>query len=275
MKIILQKIISKFKNTAIHNSETKDPIIDEVEKYYDEQTTKYLSTYGKIIQAARPSSDIDFIKYTSENIGLKDGMKVLDAGCGVCGPAVEFAKIRQLNIEAITISNVQVIESKKNINENNLKDSINVIKGDFSELNTYYPNDTFDKIYFLETLGYANNHQKVIKSAVSVLKKGGSIYIKDFFLVPLTESQNKIIQDESNKKIRDEYLYKVLNIVELINTLRDLGLYIEFIKPFAMKEDFTKAASFELLDNSHTIYTKGITSPFQLYEVLEVKFKKI
>lgn len=274
MEFTLRNILSKLKNKAVSDySMTENPIADEVEKYYDEQTHNYMASYGNILQFSRPSSDLDLINYLSDSIGLEDGMKVLDAGCGVCGPAVEFAKRLHLKIEAITISNVQVNEAKKNINENTLKGSINVIKGDFAELDSYYSAETFDKIYFMETLGYSANLEKVIKSAISVLKKGGSIYIKDAFLAPLTNSESKRIQHENNQNIRIEYQYKVLDILDVFKIMRSQGLYVEFIRPLNISEDFTIPLHFESQTN-HSSMTKVLNIPFQLYESLEVKFKK-
>lgn len=264
----------------IHPPETifkpiANPVTAEVEAYYDRENDSYLSTYGKIIQASRPASDEEFIDYLIDAIGLEDGMQVLDAGCGVCGPAIEFAKRKKINVKAVTISGVQVDESNKNIIEANLTDRIQVTKGDFSLLEAIYPPESFDKIYFLETLGYANDFKKVLSSAAKVLKRGGSIYIKDFFEVPILEADKRTIQHQIIEQVRLEYLYKAVGIVELITAFRELGLYIEFVKPFAMIENFTKAATFEQQNNSHSIYTKAINAPFQLLEVLEVKFKKI
>jgi ubiquinone/menaquinone biosynthesis C-methylase UbiE len=279
MKSKLASIFNGFKgvgqNPTYDYDPIKNPVVEEVEEYYNSQTAKYLATYGRIIQAARPTSDTEFIKHISDNIGIEDGMHLLDAGCGVCGPAVEFAKLKKITIDAVTISEVQVLESKKHIAENNLDLSINVKKGDFTNLELIYPHNSFDKIYFLETLGYSSDFKKVLEGAIKVLKIGGSIYIKDFFTVPILDREHKITQHKIIQKIRVEYLYKVFDITELIAVSRDLGLYIEFIKPFSLKEDFTRAASFELQDDSHGIYTTAITTPFQLFEVLEVKFRKV
>lgn len=269
---IVKHILLKFNNSF---KSIKNPNTNAIEKYYDAETVNYLSTYGKLIQAARPASDIDLINQLSDSIGFEDGMRVLDAGCGVCGPAVEFAKIKQLKIEAITISEVQVRESKKLIKDNNLTDHINVFKGDFAELDSLFAHDSFDKIYFLETLGYANDYKKVLANSVKVLKTGGSIYIKDFFEAPTLTIKNKKNQKTFIEQTRIEYHYKIHNTIDIISTLIKLGLYIEFIKSFDIKEDYTKPINFELQNNSHKVFTKAINTPFQLFEVLEIKFRKI
>lgn len=252
-----------------------NPVTAEIEAYYDRETDSYLSTYGKIIQASRPASDEDFINYLIDVIGLEDGMRVLDAGCGVCGPAIEFAKLKKLDIEAITISGVQVDESNKNIAETNLMDRINVTKGDFSQLDSIYQANSFDRIFFLETLGYAEDIRTVLSSAVKVLKPGGSIYVKGFFEVPILDPAKRKVQHHIIEQVRVEYLYKSVDTIDLIEAFRELGLYIEFVKPFSMVEDFTRAATFEQQNSFHNIYTTAINSSFQIVEVLEVKFRKI
>src|SRR6056297_890934 len=105
------------------------------EKYYDSWTEKYLNSgYGNIIQAHRPTNVEDLLNYTAKKAGIKDEMKILDAGCGVCGPAVFFAKKFDIKIEALTISEVQLNHSKKLINQNELNNKIKLFKGDFHNL---------------------------------------------------------------------------------------------------------------------------------------------
>src|SRR5690606_36435947 len=108
------------------------------------------------------------------------------------------------------------------------------------------------------TLGYAKNMKKVLKSAAKVLKPGGHIYIKDFFLVPLVTRHQEKVRSNSIKRIREEYMYKVITLSELINAFEDLGLFIVFVKESGFEEDFTKAAMFEQNNKDHEIYTKAI-----------------
>ncbi|MGA0556461.1 SAM-dependent methyltransferase [Larkinella sp. VNQ87] len=246
----------------------------EVAAYYDKETDSYLNTYGTIIQAARPTSDRDLIEYLSNSMDLRDGMHLLDAGCGVCGPAVEIAKTKQVSIEAITISDIQAKKAEQYVTKNQLNTRIRVRKGDYSEVDTLYAANSFDIVYFLETLGYANNLSKVLVATSKVIKQGGSIYMKEFFSVPIIDPEKKKVQKEAIDNIRKEYLYKVLELPHLITLLREAGLFVEYIRPVGVAEDFTKAAFFESVNTAHSIYTKVITSPFQIFEILELKFTK-
>ena len=251
------------------------PITTEVENYYDRETDAYLSTYGVIIQADRPSSDTDLIRYFSNSMAVRDGMHLLDAGCGVCGPAVGLAKNNNITIEAITISEVQVAKSRQYVAENGLDTCINVTKADYANLAKLYPANTFDLVYFQETLGYAHDLRTVLAGVASVLKQGGSVYIKDFFLVPILNIEQRKVQRDYTEDIRNEYLYRILDLNHLVATLKEVGLFVEFIRHFDIIEDFTIAAGFEVIRNTHTVYTKTLHAPFQIFEVLELKFRKV
>ena len=188
---LLKKVFSSGDKISVEN-EVKPPVSSEIEKYYDNRTDDYVRDYGDIIQAARPTSDEEFINFLVKSVDPKPGMRLLDAGCGVCGPAIGIAKSRNVTIDGITISQKQVDESKKRIEKEGLTDRIKPIKGDFHKLQDYYSQDSFDIIYFLETLGYANNIQTVLEGSLKVLKVGGYIYIKDFFMVPLVNNESMV-----------------------------------------------------------------------------------
>ncbi|GAB3513267.1 hypothetical protein GCM10027341_55080 [Spirosoma knui] len=246
-----------------------------MEAYYDQETDSYLKTYGKIIQSARPASDDDLIAYFANSMGIRDGMHLLDAGCGVCGPAVGLAKLHKITLEAITISDVQVRKARQYVAENQLEQSIYVSKADYANLAELYPPGNFDLVFFLETLGYANDVGAVLNAVTTVLKPGGSVYIKDFFLVPILEDDKRAVQQTYTESIRREYLYRIPNLTDLIDTLREMGLFLEFIRPMAITEDFTRAALFETVNTAHSVYTKTMHTPFQLFESLELKFRKV
>lgn len=260
-------------NTAIRKP-IAAPIATEVEDYYDKETDAYLGTYGVILQAERPASDADLITYFSKSMAIRDGMHLLDAGCGVCGPAVGLAKHNSITIEAITVSEVQVVKARQYVTENRLDTCIHVMKADYSNLSKLYATNTFDLVYFLETLGYANDLRTVLTGVANVLKQGGSVYIKDFFLVPILDIEQRKVQRDYTEDIRNQYLYRILDLTHLLATLREVGLFIEFIRPIAITEDFTLAAVFETVRSTHTAYTKTMQAPFQLFEALELKFKK-
>lgn len=64
-------------------------------------------------------------------MGLKPGMKVLDVGCGVGGPAREIAKYIGCEIVGITINQRQVDRAKELTKECGLEHLCVFMRGDF------------------------------------------------------------------------------------------------------------------------------------------------
>jgi len=257
-----------------HLDIVKEPLASEVEVYYEKETESYLNSYGDIIQAARPTSGEAFLDYLMNSMEIEDGMKLIDAGCGVCGPSIHFTKKKNITIDALTLSSKQVEISKERIKEAKVEEKLRVQKGDFHFLDNIYPENSYDVVFFLEALGYSSSLYPVIKGAYKVLKPQGHLYIKDFFPVPLTNDEHYARQMEITKEIRHEYCYRLLDLVNLITVLRESGFFVVFIRRLDFIEDFTNAANFESR-NGYSSYTRAITNPYQLYEPLELKFQKM
>lgn len=153
----------------------------KVETYYEEWHQRYLDAFGSIFQSARLGDDRELIKHILLQLNANNGEVLLDAGCGVAGTAIEMCKQKNLTIQGITISAKQCHTAKQNICDAKLEDHIKVTKGDFHYLNQYYDQQQFDGIYFLESLVHSDHPELVIEQAVSLLKPGGRIYIKDLF----------------------------------------------------------------------------------------------
>ncbi len=244
---------------------------DKVAAYYNEWNEKYTKIYGKTIQAHRPPDDYDLMEYTTKSADLKDGQKILDAGCGNCGPSIFFASKFDIRVEAITISSLQVLEATKRIAENELQDKIHVCEGDYHELDLIYPVDSFDRILFLEALGHAGNPSKVIQAAYKVLKPGGEIYIKDFYpkVTRNNEIRKKITRIVSN--LNYHYSYNTLDLNDTITALRESNFEIYFIRQFGFKNDASIKNDFE---ERFGIDLFGEIEEFYFAEWLEIRCVK-
>lgn len=219
---------------------------EKVKTYYDKMTRSYLQIYGEVIQAFRPSKTKNLLKYIALSSELKKNMNILDVGCGVCGPAIYFAKNYNVNIDAITISPIQVEIAQQEIYKNKLGKYIHVIEGDYHNLNQYYTvSNKYDLIYFLESLGHATQPEIIIQQTFNLLKKGGKIYIKDFYK---KKSNNQHTQHKINQVIQSinkNYEYHTLDLTSIIDALRNVGFEIDFIKKFDFKDDINIRYEFE------------------------------
>lgn len=218
---------------------------EEAEVYYEAWTQRYLDTYGEIIQAYRTRNPGRLLRSIIRASGMGAPMRVLDAGCGVCGPSVFFARKTGVQIEAVTISPAQVDLARQRIAEAGLTGKISVRKGDFHQLSGMYDSQSFDLILFLESLGHSAEPQTVLRETDFVLRTGGSVYIKDFFFKHSdNESERKYIETLVNR-VNASYAYHVLDLESLISSARALGWEIEFIRPPEYNTETKTRSTFE------------------------------
>lgn len=216
---------------------------DEVGRFYDQHTDHFLQIYGEVIQAFRSTDVGQLLAYEADAMKLKPGMRVLDAGCGVCGPAIWFARHFGVCVEAITISNVQALKSRNNIDEKCLSHLVSVMQGDYHQLSSHYAPQSFDVVYFLESFGHAQNHAQVLNEVWKILKPGGLLYIKDLFeREALLPEQVPNIAREI-KKINEGYRYHIADLYHIIRCIRQRGFVLSELKTIDLPlEEFENLA---------------------------------
>ena len=203
---------------------------EKVGDFYNKNHDAFIKVYGEVIQAFRTNDLKGILNYQIEQIGFKPEYRVLDAGCGVCGPARHFARETGCTVDAVTVSESQLNASRQHIAHEQLQDKITVHLQDYHEVDKLFPNETFDKVYFLESFGHSTDKEKLLKAIWKVLKPGGEVYIKDLFR---RVSKNWLVQrkiDSEIKKINDAYYYDVADLSGFVDLVRELGYVIVFVK---------------------------------------------
>lgn len=217
-----------------------------VKEYYNKMTTSYLDIYGDVIQAFRPTDTEKLLDYIGRSAGLNWNLNVLDLGCGVAGPAIYFAKKWNVNIDGVTISEVQFDEGNKSIENARLQDKIRLILGDYHQLEQSNLKDNYyDVVLFLESLGHSDNIKLAIEQVANKLKKGGVLYIKDFFKKKVKDIEEQKLIDKIIENINQHYSYNTLDLSALKNAILDVGFNIVFIKPLDFIDDITVRYNFE------------------------------
>ncbi|MDX1931945.1 MAG: methyltransferase domain-containing protein [Capsulimonadales bacterium] len=195
--------------------------------HYDTYLGDYRAVYGEILQAHRPTDVEELLRYEMESAGLADGMRVLDAGCGFCGPAIWFAQRRDITVDGITLGTDMAEAARRAVAAARLSDRITVREGDFHHLSDLFPEKTFDRVLFLETIGYFRSLDQVLNGAYHVLKPGGAIYVKDWYVkdhAPGTEEFE--IAEQLNRKVYEEYGYNNIRRIEIVEAVLRAGFEI-------------------------------------------------
>jgi len=204
---------------------------EKIGRYYDEWHERYAETYGDTIQSYRTEDLNELHAYIMKSAGLKDGMHILDAGCGMGGPAVFFAKHLNISIEGITISEKQAKAAQEQAKEHALEKKINFTAGDFHKIDKLYAPASFDLVLFLESYGHARYQKELLRATAKVLKKGGRIYIKDYFKKDLPDNafQKKLIK-MGLKNMDKVYRYNTPDLYHTIYILRKLNFELRLLK---------------------------------------------
>lgn len=244
-------------------------------KYYDQWTKNYLDTgYGNVIQAHRPENVNDLLLYIAKNANIKPGMKILDAGCGICGPAVFFAKNFDVQISAITISDNQKEIANEYIAKENQQNKIEIIKGDFHKLTDYYTDESFDLVIMLESFGHSHSPKQVFNGISRVLKKDGHLYIKDYFRKEFTgDRKRRTAMRNIVKNLNNAYSYNLPDLNESIKLLRLLDLELVYIQ--RNKLPLSNDNSVKEFETKHNIDIFNNGFHYQVLEPLEIYFKKL
>ena len=115
-------------------------------------------------------------------MNLKPGMRVLDVGCGIGGPAREIAQFADVHIVGLNNNDFQVGRARKLTAKAGLSDTVSYTVGDFMKLSEQFGENSFDAVYAIEATVHAPSWEGVYGEIMKVLKPGGVVRLLAFVL---------------------------------------------------------------------------------------------
>jgi cyclopropane fatty-acyl-phospholipid synthase-like methyltransferase len=175
-------------------AERAAPTRSAIEAYWTAAHDAYLAHVGTTFQAGRIAAGASMREsnvWLARAAGLSPGARVLDAGCGVCGPAIDIAgEFTDIRIVGVTLVRRQAETAVKLLANAGLRDRVRVLCADYHQLP--FAEASFGVVVFLESLGYATALPTVLAEVRRVLEPGGTLYIKDVFCrEPLLSDQER------------------------------------------------------------------------------------
>lgn len=159
--------------------------LDSVAAYYAETAPQYRSVWGdqyhygywdERVQTHRESLE-RMVEVVADAAGIGPGDLVLDAGCGVGGPACWIAEHRRAHVVGVTVSPEQTRLARLRARSRGLESGVSFQTADYRR--TGEPANYFDAVFFLESLCYAPLKADAIREAARVLKPGGRLVVAD------------------------------------------------------------------------------------------------
>jgi len=111
--------------------------------------------------------------------GLTTAHNVLDAGCGIGGTSIFFAKNYGCRVTGITISHKQAANAARFAGKNGVSEKATFQQMDYTA--TSFPDNTFDVVVAVESMQSAEDKSIFLNEMKRVLKPGGKFIVVDLF----------------------------------------------------------------------------------------------
>lgn len=162
-------------------AEYYDVTLGSYQKHWYKDSSSYSLHYGLWEKGTKSLHEafINTNKFLAETAAIKAGDVVLDAGCGVGGSSIWLAKTVGCKAVGVTVSPKQQREATRLAKENGVEHLAEFYVKDFT--NTGFDSESFDVVWGLESICYADNKLDFLKEAFRLLKKGGRIAVCDGF----------------------------------------------------------------------------------------------
>ena len=174
-------------SSALKNYYTNNYFYQNTHSYHYPIWNEHTKTYN---QAADNTNAV-----VANALELQKGELVLDAGCGVGGTTAWIAQRHAVAIIGITVvpSQIQRAQEHATMAKVAKRTAFRVI--DYTK--TPFVNNTFNKIYAIESVCHAKRKQEFIREVYRLLKPGGKLVVLDAFRTQkiLTPTDQKVYQD--------------------------------------------------------------------------------
>jgi len=164
-------------NTADQAHQRKVSYVDLVNHYYNLVTDFYEWGWGQsfhfAIQHYSESFSASIARhehYLALRMGLGQGMKILDVGCGVGGPARNISFFAGCNVTGLNNNQYQVDRAIALNKKHGLSHLVSMTKSDF--MNQPFEDNTFDGAYQIEATAHAPSKVECYREILRVLKPG-------------------------------------------------------------------------------------------------------
>jgi len=163
--------------------------------YYNLATDLYEYGWGQCFHFCRFAYGEPFYQaiarhehYLAHSMGIKEGMKVLDVGCGVGGPAREIAKFTGAHITGLNNNDYQIDRATHYAQKEGLSKQLTFVKGDFMQMS--FPDNSFDAVYAIEATVHAPTLEGIYSEIFRVLKPGGIFGVYEWLMTDQYDNDN-------------------------------------------------------------------------------------
>ncbi|KAJ2786457.1 Delta(24)-sterol C-methyltransferase [Coemansia interrupta] len=200
--------------------------------YYNLATDFYEYGWGESFHFARRSIDEslresirrhEHILFSAAQI--KSGMKVLDVGCGVGGPARECVRLTGAHVTGLNNNDYQIQRANIYAAKNKQENHSTFVKGDFMHMP--FEDNSFDAAYAIEATCHAPVLKDVYSEMYRVVKPGGYFAIYEWCLTDSFDDNSEYHKKLARDIELGDGIGKLFSTKVALQAAKDAGFEIE------------------------------------------------
>lgn len=221
-----------------------DNYTEVVNGYYDGATQLYEFGWARSFHFSRfykgegfKASLARHEHYLAARMGLRSGMKVLDVGCGVGGPAREIARFSDARIIGVNNNDFQVGRARRFTLDAGLEKEVAFVKGDFMKLVEQFGENSFDAVYAIEATVHSPTFEGIYSQIFKVLKPGGVFGVYEWVM---TDKWDPSIPEHKHLAHEIEIgngIPEMRPLCKCRTALKNVGFVVEYEEDLAERPD--------------------------------------
>jgi ubiquinone/menaquinone biosynthesis C-methylase UbiE len=202
-------------------------------------------------------------RWIADEAGLRAGMRVLDVGCGVGGPALNIAEHSGAHVTGVNLVERQLQIARRSAAERGLAERTAFVLGDAMRLD--FADQSFDAAYEFEAGCHMPDKGQLCREVFRVLRPGGIFNGLDWMKRPDLDAAAEAEYIEPICR-----LFSVPHLATLGSfaaDLEDAGFVVEVIEDVAVHGDILR--NWEMVDNKAVRGVRGLL-PFLIPPTLRM-----
>jgi sterol 24-C-methyltransferase len=232
VKNTIDKYRSLHEESEGHDTEARKARSQELANaYYDLATDFYERGWGSSFHFGAPRRGEHYREaiarhqhFVALRLGLTEGMRVLDVGSGVGGPARSIARFSGAHVTGLNNNAYQVERARALTVEAALEASCAFEQGDFMEMP--FESASFDAAYQIEATCHAGDLERCYREVHRVLRPGALFGGYEWCLSPTYDAANEEHRELKKKIEIGNGLPDIRTTVEIVDTLTAAGFEV-------------------------------------------------
>ncbi|KAI9782778.1 MAG: Delta(24)-sterol C-methyltransferase [Candelina submexicana] len=210
--------------------------------YYNLATDLYENGWAQSFHFCRFSPGEPFLQalarhehYLAHQMSLRDGMRVLDVGCGVGKPAREISKFAGVNVVGLNNNDYQIERATNYAKKEGMSNQLSFTKGDFMQMS--FPDNSFDAVYAIEATVHAPSLEGVYSEIFRVLKPGGVFGVYEWFMTDNYNNDNPHHREIRLAIEQGDGISNMVKVAEGLQAIQNAGFILEKHEDLANRPD--------------------------------------